>query len=527
MKIMNKFFSMAALALVGAVMTACSSDDNILIETPQPQVQNKIVTLTTTISLGSSDNADPHGTNRALNPTTGAKTFTVDDQVAVFYKNGTMKKAVSNALTAGDISADGKTAKITVTLDNPTVGDNVRIIYPAAMATTTFDGAANPDNDSETLNFAALATQDGTLNWIESHDLAVFDGTLADDGYGAGMLPGSISLTNRLAVMVYTLKDATGENDITSTITGMAINDGTNNYSVTRSAAVGPIYVAIKPTTSSEIKYVAIGGTKLYTKSVTSKNYAAGNMYPLGLRMVEINAIPGKFNVSSIKQVYFAKGNLRYVSDSWSFFEHQYDYYTSFSTNTWDKFGWSTTSTTYGKNTSNSASSYSGDFRDWGNVPGIGSGWYTLSNDEWEYLFNTRSGATVNGISNARFAIATINTDLSSVNGIIFFPDGVNIAASEATSWGAINDGTNFWGTKCTTAQWGALEAKGCVFLPAAGQRDGSSVLFVGEAGYYWSSTASVTQGAYAFHKTSSSLFLSFSCYRHIGHSVRLVRNAD
>ena len=187
---MNKFFSMAALALVGAVMTACSSDDNILIETPQPQVQNKIVTLTTTISLGSSDNADPHGTNRALNPTTGAKTFTVDDQVAVFYKNGTMKKAVSNALTAGDISADGKTAKITVTLDNPTVGDNVRIIYPAAMATTTFDGAANPDNDSETLNFAALATQDGTLNWIESHDLAVFDGTLADDGYGAGMLPG-------------------------------------------------------------------------------------------------------------------------------------------------------------------------------------------------------------------------------------------------------------------------------------------------------------------------------------------------
>lgn len=67
--------------------------------------------------------------------------------------------------------------------------------------------------------------------------------------------------------------------------------------------------------------------------------------------------------------------------------------------------------------------------------------------------------ATYNGTSNARYTEATINTDATGINGMILFPDGVTIANGEATSWGNINSNSS-WGTKCTSAQWTALEAK-------------------------------------------------------------------
>ena len=83
-------------------------------------------------------------------------------------------------------------------------------------------------------------------------------------------------------------------------------------------------------------------------------------------------ALSGVFSVSDGKQVYFSKGNLRYASGAWSFFDNQYDYYTGYSADAWDKFGWSTSATTYGMNTSDQSSDYSGDFVDWGATMGTG-----------------------------------------------------------------------------------------------------------------------------------------------------------
>ena len=116
-----------------------------------------------------------------------------------------------------------------------------------------------------------------------------------------------------------------------------------------------------------------------------------------------------------------------------------------------------------------------------------GSGtWRTLTKNEWGYLFNTRSGATVNGTSGRRYTMATVN----SVKGIILLPDDATFESGEA-GWGTFNAASNYT-TKCTTAQWSGLEAKGCVFLPAAGSRDGTSLSSVGEQGHYWSSTDDV-----------------------------------
>lgn len=128
MKTMKYFLSMAALALMGAMMTGCSSDDNF--DNPQqPENKSKVVTLTTTVGL------DGGATTRALTET-GVKTFAVDDQIAVIYtKNGgTVTKAVSEKLISTDIASGSKSATFTVTLDDPDKTKQVTYIYPAAMA---------------------------------------------------------------------------------------------------------------------------------------------------------------------------------------------------------------------------------------------------------------------------------------------------------------------------------------------------------------------------------------------------------
>ena len=243
MKKTIKFLSMAVLAMVGAMTAGCSSDDNIISQPQQPENQTNVVTLTTTVGFDEATD----GTTRALdiNYTDKrlTKTFAVGNQIAVVYENtgGTKVKAVTEVLTAENITADGKSATFTVTLTDPKASGTVKYIYPAAMAGET-------DVDYTNLN-----AQDGTLATIASnYDLAVYDGSLTDEA----TLPPSPTLTNGLAIIAYIIKDnAATPNDLTSTITGMTVSDGTNNYAVTRSAAAGPIYVAIQPTSEANIEY--------------------------------------------------------------------------------------------------------------------------------------------------------------------------------------------------------------------------------------------------------------------------------
>ncbi len=540
MKKTMRFLSMAALALVGAVMTGCSSDDNYIEQ--QPENKSKVVTLTTTVGL------DGGATTRALT-SSGVKTFAAGETMALVYKKtgGTTAVAVSDALKGdGDIASGAKSATFTFTLEDPDNSKNVTYVYPAAMAKA--DGS---------INYDALDAQDGTLATLSSSlDLATYT-----DSWNGTALP-SATLANQLAILALTLKDYDGANNITSTITGMTLSDGTNSYTITPSS-LSTIYVAIKPTTSASIDVTATSGNIDYVKSLTSKTYEASNGYPISWKMDPKDAIKGKFSVSNTKQVYFSKGNLQATWNgstwSWAFATNQWDYIGNAAGNTSingdgtvsannvtvDLFGWVGASSTwtgaaqYGisnSTTTKSTSTYGNVVEealksDWGNT--IGTGWRTLTNNEWTYLFNTRtSGSTVNSTSNARYTHATINTDGTGVNGMILFPDGVTIANGEAT-WGKIN-GNSPWGTKCTSAQWTALAAKGCVFLPAAGYRTGSSVSNAGTHGRYWSTVpytvdASTTAStkAYRVYFISNSLYPASNDNRNVGHSVRLVRQVE
>lgn len=282
-----KFLSMAALALVGAMMTGCTNDDNIIDEPQQPA--KNVVTLTTTVSL------DGGAQTRALT-SGGVKTFAVGEQIALVYKNTSdaTVKAVSTALTASDIASGGKSATFTFELADPDRTKNVTYIYPAAMAKA--DG---------TVNYSALDAQDGTLATLSSTlDLATYSAA-----WNGTSLP-TATLANQLAILALTLKNSTGSSDLTSTITGVTVSDGTYSYAVTRSAAAGPIYVAILPTTSANIDVTATDGTTNYTKSLTGKTYAAGNGYSVSWKMAEVYKLLSAASAEDVGKVVCAAGHL-------------------------------------------------------------------------------------------------------------------------------------------------------------------------------------------------------------------------
>ena len=262
MKKTFRFLSMAALALVGAMMTGCSSDEDFS-NPQQPENKNNLVTLTTTVGFD-----DAAGTTRALS-STGVKTFAVGETMAVIYSNGTsLVKAVSHALEAGDITNEGKNATFTFDLETPNKSGDVLYIYPAAMAGDTG------------VDVTKLNTQEGTFEALQSkYDLCTNFGEWDGDN-----LP-SLTLVNHLAILAITLKDEAGTSDITSGTTKLTVSDGTNTYNVMRSAVAGPIYVAIRPTTSANISIEATSGGQGYYKTLTTKTYAANNGYSVSWRM--------------------------------------------------------------------------------------------------------------------------------------------------------------------------------------------------------------------------------------------------
>ena len=270
---------MAALVAMGMLGTSCNKVESQEMETPETPKDN-IVTVTTTVGFAADD-------TKALTAE-GVKTFAEGETMAIYYwknKGNDHVKAVSAPLTAGDITNGGKSATFTFTLDNPYKDMSVSYVYPAAMANADF-----------TPNYDALYNnQDGTLATLASN----FDFCTRSGAWAGDNLP-SLTLVNQLAILAINLKNSTGTSDITDDITGMTISDGTNTYAVSRSAAAGPIYVAICPTSDATITVTATDGTKNYTKTLTTKTYEAGNGYPVSWRMARENITWNSSKVAGI-----------------------------------------------------------------------------------------------------------------------------------------------------------------------------------------------------------------------------------
>jgi hypothetical protein len=279
MKNRCKYTMMAALAVVGAILMGCAGED-MANEAPQAKSGNKVI-QTTTISLGGSA-----GT-RALDAD-GKKTFAVGDQIAIYYKNTSdeLQLANSAALTANDISSDGKTATVKVEMTDPKPESQLRYIYPAAMGRTDFEPAEQIEN---TINYEELSNaQDGTLATLASKfDLAVYDGNLTSNSE----LPGSATLKNQLAIAELTIKDYAGT-DITDKIKKLDIQLCGNGYALTRpDNAAGPIYVALYPTPGSNKENITVTATAnddtKYEKDFKF-TFAANNIYPIAVKTFKV-----------------------------------------------------------------------------------------------------------------------------------------------------------------------------------------------------------------------------------------------
>ncbi len=234
-------------------------------------------------------------------------------------------------------------------------------------------------------------------------------------------------------------------------------------------------------------------------------------------------------------QISFAKGNLRYNRNTevWSLAEHQYDILgedNKINTTTGiapaatlDLFCWSTADDDLGSyyaynyaDESMAEPYFKGDFAEWGEsqevIDCLGAGWRTLSKAEWSYIFSERPNA------DKLVAHATVNN----VNGIVILPDEWETPAGLTL--------TNTY----TADQWTTMEEAGAVFLPAAGLfSKGKSLDFIGEKGFYWSSTPSAEltgtpeMEAYQVWFSETDLDPATIQNRREGSAVRLVKAAD
>ena len=301
-------------------------------------------------------------------------------------------------------------------------------------------------------------------------------------------------------------------------------------------------------TATAGIKVFNNGSSRMSAPTGSSTGLSRASGYKLGVYLGDNQGAKGGFFTvnASGDQVYFSQGNLRAVCTSadeypdtqetwtWQFAQYQYDYvgYAAANQNingngsvsepgTVDLFGWSTDATYYGINNSTDGSNYNGSFRDWGAL--IGSGWRTLSTDEWEYIFEKRTNAA------SKYGYATIvhAFDWVDIRGLVVLPDSWSLP-DECEEFNA--GGDQGWTTNLYDVEhWALMEAAGAVFLPAAGSRNGDNVDNLSGRGYYWSSSPYDSQKAmsFLFGIMTPGMTSDYIDSRNLGHSVRLVRDAS
>ena len=290
------------------------------------------------------------------------------------------------------------------------------------------------------------------------------------------------------------------------------------------------------------------GSNAAFTFETTASNSALtgqSDTFGLYIRAVyDPNTAPlaGEFTVgpTTTDKVRFSKGNLYAKNEgtagspawNWHFYDEQYKY-NSLSTSSSRTANANDTEIdlfTWGYNaeksiipngiTSDNVSVSDGNNlsqeQDWGSQIGDGSTWRTLTTEEWQYLFETRTDAS------NKVGFATVG----GVEGIIILPDTFTDPMKNNGSAAFVPKSTTEWTANVYTigGNWEAMETAGAVFLPAAGSRYGLDVEYVGVSGIYWSSTAIDETYAYCVCFDSSDVIPVYDeNYRDCGFSVRLI----
>jgi hypothetical protein len=495
-KTFNDIRVLGALLLAGVTFSACSNDSDEADLQPVSPVASQVYKMTIEATKGS-DNA----TTRALSePGDGTITATWATNEKVYVKKGTEwvegflqpETAGATANLSGEFTNTTFTAGDQIALQFPKSGD---ISYDDQKGTLA-DIAANFDYATATATIASV-DQDNRIS-VSDH----------------------VSFVSQQAIVKFTLKK--GATPITAN--SLVVTVGSNSYTVNPASATSELYVALPGFSSQSISLKAFGSDdENYEYSKAGITFENGKYYTVSVKMTQSTedlALSGTFNIGRFN-VKFSKGNLRATLDngtvtSWSFAPSQDAYVGATEANnlqsttgTIDLFAWSTD---YGYQWgigpwTDDYSNFAGQFKDWGVNPDLirdlGSGWFTMTQNDWKYLLSSRTGATVGETTHVRYYTAIIKKDSDTddgVLGLLLLPDNVTFTAGEATTWGKPNvvypSNRLYAGdkTECTTDQWTNLEAKGAVFLPAAGSKmsdtdENHAITNSGVTARYWYAT--------------------------------------
>ena len=430
--------------------------------------------------------------------------------------------------------------------------------------------------DRLTLRFLrpAYTNQHGTLAYISSNcDYAVAENVeVASVSGGTIYTSGEAAFVSQQAIVRFTLKDAADGTTLLSP-SSLTLNDGTSDIATLTSIQAatyttngeGVLYAAVPGFNGKNITLTATVGADTYTYEKSNAALTNGGYYKMTIEMTkQASSSPssgiGSFSVSATTKVTFSRGNLQFNAalgshqcadgttkqGTWRFAEHQWDYIGEANNNMssiysgWiDLFGWGTSGWESGANSyepwstsrnysdyypgGRSSNSLTGNYAnaDWGVYNHVGEdapgSWRMLTYDEWKYLMITRSDAS------NKYGAAKVN----GIGGVVVLPDewtlptGCGFTAGMTYETYDLVASTNHY----TVTQWEKMESAGAVFLPAAGDRSGSSVYYAGTGGYYWSSTASSSDDAYCLFFSSYHLYIgNYNSYRYYGFSVRLVQ---
>lgn len=377
----------------------------------------------------------------------------------------------------------------------------------------------------------------------------------------------TISGTNSLSISSPEIEESlyATDNTVTLDCTSHGLHsEGSGASTGTNSA--GPFYIVLPPATGVEgltvDVYVFDGNNtaqtrrtiKKYSKTTentiaiaSNKIYVTGELPTTGVTVPDApfpNLGSGEFSVSASKKVRFALGNLQYQASTktWRFAQNQWISIKNAPGNTtpnettrstqehwidlfcWGSSGyngcnpWLRTKHAPGQNNDpneHQNGNFSGTDYDWG-INSISNGgnqprkWRTLSGSEWHYLMWSRNNA-----SNLYKA-----GKLNGINGMFIMPDnGPNVSTYE--------DSRERIEIQDNSTTWQSMSAAGAIFLPATGERDGSSV--GSTTSYcYWASSSFVRGGTSGncFYYYNSRPHFAYKDFRH-GLAVRLARDVN
>jgi len=461
------------------------------------------------------------------------------DTKATVTEDDTRGKATVSWESGDRISINGQvftsgTSGYAVTFTNPSadVISPYKAIYPASLDTGTDEytfHAVQTHTEGKAADLPMYACSDNTIltfrNICAVLAITIPEGPVATkvEVSSGKAMNGRFTVEGYAAVMTKT--DGLTDDEKKVTVHGCF-------------ASGAVVYVAVPPAdyTDLTVRLITESETITYTKAL---NAAANHIYhitvpPAGTLngLFTVRDPDGKPGSGDEVKVRFSKGNLYYDGRFWKFEDHQYDYRTYTGKNSciggnitangtpydnWGLFGWSTASTAYGMSTSTNSNSYSGSFVDWGHNAIANGGntadlWRTMSTAEWTYLLNVANATSGARTDAKRYVKAVVH----SVKGLIIFPDSYAGITAGIHAANINNAGTSTFST-IADADWISMESSGCVFLPAAGARQGTNIVNVSSEGRFWSSTI------YDMHFYNDAIHPQCNNNLSYGKSVRLV----